>query len=335
MAAKRAELRRLLEKMGLPIGSAFLEAVATITSNAQIRQLIIALQAGNVDAALQAAGVRTGSWAALTESIRNTYITGGAFVIARDVPKRFGAEFNINNPRAEQWLRQHSSQLITLINAEQRDAVQVVLRAGLQAGRNPRSVALDIVGRVGANGRRSGGVLGLNAPQTNAVVKARAELESLDSNYFTRTRRDKRFDGKVRKAIANETPLDTATVNRLSGRYSDRLLELRGSTIGRSESLSALNASGMEAMSQIVDEGLAKAEDITGIWITAGDERVRGPHSSMNGQERKHGVPFTAPDGSLLMHPGDSNLGAGPALTIQCRCVVTRRVDFIAIERAA
>jgi len=332
MAANRAELLRLLEKMGVPIGSAFLESAAKMLSNVQFQRLVVAIEAGSVDAVIQAAGARVGSWGTLTESIRNAYITGGAFVIAKDVPKRFGAEFDISNPRAEQWLRQKSSQLVTLINAEQRDAVQALLQSGLQAGRNPRSVALDIVGRVGANGRRSGGVLGLNAPQTNAVIKARAELESLDSNYFTRTRRDKRFDGTVRKAIAKETPLDAATVNKLSGRYSDSLLKLRGDTIGRTEALASLNESSDEALRQIVQEGIVPTEAVTRIWRHSFSQNERPGHLQMSGQERGTNEAFLNPlTGVSLQHPGE-----GPASeTINCKCMIEHRIDFIKVELAA
>ena len=355
MAANRAELLRLLEKMGVPIGSAFLEAVAKITSRAQIMRLTLAIEAGNIEAAFQAAGMRVGSWGTLTESIRNAYITGGAFVMARDVPKRFGAEFNISNPRAEQWLRQHSSQLITLINADQRDSVQILMRAGLQAGRNPKSIGLDIVGRIGANGRRSGGVLGLNGPQTQYLADFRQALSGplpvgvhrigpdgnpvkkfwigndgeLQSVY---SRRDKRFDGTVRKAIANETPLDTATVNRLTGRYSDRLLKLRGDTIGRTEALSALNESSDEALRQIVQEGLAPPDAVTRIWRHSFSQNERPGHLQMSGQERGINEPFLNPlTGVSLQHPGE-----GPASeTINCRCMIEHKIDFIKAEMAA
>ena len=55
----------------------------------------------------------------------------------------------------------------------------------------------------------------------------------------------------------------------------------------------------------------------------------------MDGQKRPYGVPFNAPDGSMLAHPGDSSLGAGAAMVINCRCVLETVVDFIAIEMAA
>jgi hypothetical protein len=45
--------------------------------------------------------------------------------------------------------------------------------------------------------------------------------------------------------------------------------------------------------------------------------------------------PFTSPTGARLMYPGDTSLGAGPAETIQCRCTVSVRIDFLANIGAA
>jgi len=58
---------------------------------------------------------------------------------------------------------------------------------------------------------------------------------ALMSNYFTRTRRDKRFDGIVRQAMSCGQPVGQLYIDRMAGRYSDRLLALRGETIARSK----------------------------------------------------------------------------------------------------
>lgn len=333
MPATRSQIFRLLEQLEGKLGPAFLLAVSEITSRAQLKRLVAALESQDIQAAIEAAGIRPGSWGALTEATRSTFIEAGAFTVAAEVPKRFGITFDINNPRAERWIRQHSSDLVTFINSDQRDAIRVVLQAGLEAGRNPRSMALDIVGRISPQtGRRAGGIIGLNEQQAGYVIRARQELENLDSNYFTRTRRDKRFDGIVRKAIDSDTPLDAATVERLTGRYSDRLLELRGATVGRTEALKALNASADEALQQVVDEGLAPPDAVKRIWRHSFSPNERPGHLAMSGQERGLNEPFTNPEtGVQLMRPGD-----GPASeTINCRCLVQHKIDFIAVELAA
>jgi len=316
MAASRLELLRLLGKLEGPISSAFLADVIGITDRAKIAALESAIVANDMDAIMRAAGYRPGSFAQLTEAIRSSYIESGTFVVGADVPKRFGMTFNWTNPRAEAWLREESSQLVTYITNEQRESVQDVLTAGMNAGRNPRSVALDLVGRMSkATGRREGGIIGLNQPQTKAVINARKDLNNLNPNYFTRTRRDKRFDSIVRKAIETETPLSQADINRISGRYSDRLLKTRGDTVGRTEALVSLNEASDEALRQVIDEGLAPPDAVKRIWRHSFTKNERPGHLAMDGMERGPDEPFVNPvTGISLIHPGE-----GPASeTINC-----------------
>ena len=336
MPATRREILQLLERLEESIRAAYMADVFDITDRAQIAALERAVAAGDEAAILRAAGFRPGSWTQMTEAIRNSYIEAGIATVAADVPFRFGMDFDWRNPRAETWLRQHSSQLVTLINAEQREAIQEVLQAGLVTGRNPRNVALDIVGRVSPQtGRRAGGIVGLNAPQAQAAMNARGELENLNSNYFTRQRRDRRFDSIVRKAIATETALPQTDINRIVGRYEDRLLELRGTTIGRTEALASLNEASDESLRQVVDQGLAPPSAIERIWDATMDARTRPSHASMEGQNRGLNEPFVTGDGALMMHPGDTSLGAGAGDVINCRCIVKHKIDFVAVELAA
>lgn len=333
MAASRREILRLLDELEGPIAAQFREAVDRMRSRAQIEALARAIEGNDLDAVLRALGERPGSWSTLTEQVRSAYVEAGIFTIAADVPRRFGMEFDITNPRAERWLRDHSSALVTYINAEQREAVQEALRAGMAAGRNPRSMALDIVGRMDAQtGRRAGGIVGLNRPQAEAAIRARQQLQELDPAYFNRVLRDRRFDSLVRAAIESDTPLSESDINRLIGRYEDRLLKWRGDTIGRTEALAALNEASDESLRQVIDEGLAPPEAVKRIWRHSFSKNERPGHLAMEGQERGVGEDFVNPEtGVALPHPGQ-----GPASeVINCRCFVAHKVDFVAVELAA
>ena len=55
-------------------------------------------------------------------------------------------------------------------------------------------------------------------------------------------------------------------------------------------------------------------------WLTIMDDRARDDHMDMDGKRVPVGEPFELPDGTRMMHPGDSSLGAGPEQIINCRC---------------
>lgn len=209
------------------------------------------------------------------------------------------------------------------------------MRAGLEQGQAPRAVALDVVGRINkATGKREGGLIGLTSGQAEWVMNARAELLSGRPadlrNYLTRTRRDRRYDAMVRRALAEGRPLTVKDADLLTGRYKDRLLKMRGDTIARTESINALRAGQWEGYQQLVDSGQVRADQITRKWQATGDDRTRHDHMTMNGQTVKGmDAPFVAPDGSRLMFPGDTSLGASPAQTIQCRCFAKVRIKYL------
>lgn len=242
------------------------------------------------------------------------------------------ARFDGRNPRAERVARELSSKLVTLIVDDQREAIRAVIEAGIEAGRGPRDTALNIVGRVNrATGKREGGIVGLNAPQAKAWLKAGDELDALDPAYFERKLRDKRFDPMVRKAIETGKPLSKADRERVLNRYSDRLLKHRGDTIARTETIASLNAGRDEGIKQLIEAGNITEQQVVKVWDSTGaDGRTRDTHLAMEGQRRRLNEPFITPMGHRLMHPGDATLGAPGSEVINCRCVLRFDIDFYA-----
>lgn len=329
MPATSKQLQSFLDSLEPAIQQAFLQDIAESKYRANIGALEAAIVAGNIDAVLYAVGIRTGQWSNLAESLRATYRDGGAFAVATDVPARFGMTFDISNPRAQEWIRQHSSSLVTDINESQRQAIQKTISTGYAQGRNPRDIALDIAGRKSAQtGRRVGGVVGLHPQFANAAGNARTELNNLDANYFTRVRRDKRFDRTVKKAIDSGKPIPQNMIDRIVAQYEDRLLQTRAENIARTEALTGMNASGNEAMSQVVEDGLATDDAITESWDATGDGRTRPTHTAAeHSGPIKHGEFFMV-GGYPMRYPGDSSMGAPGSETINCRCMVRRQIDF-------
>jgi len=138
--------------------------------------------------------------------------------------------------------------------------------------------------------------------------------------------RDRRFDPSANRNLASlgdaRVPLTNGQIDKMTQRYEQRFINHRANVIARTETTAAVNAGEMEMFQQAIDEGAIEPEDLTNTWITAGDERVRGSHSFMNGQKRPFGTPFQSGAGNLLRFPGDPN--APGSDTIQCRCVIRR-----------
>ncbi len=340
MPTQRQRFEALLEKHEPALRRAFLAGIDELKDGAVIREVAEALEAGDVEGALNAMRIEPEAFRELEQAYEAAFEDGGvdaADLITGTRTPNAGPlfiRFNVRNPRAENFVRDHSSTLVTRITDDQRTTIRNTMNEGLQRGRNPRTTALDIVGRIDpATQRRTGGVIGLSAPQGRAVNRARDELASGDPaqlrNYLTRAARDKRFDIVVNRALRDGTPIPADQAQRAIQRYSDRLLRLRGETIARTETLSAIQSSKLEAFQQAVDSGQVSANAVRKTWNSAGDFRVRHTHTVLDGDTVGLNEQFISPSGALLSHPGDGP----PEESINCRCDMSIRIDFFANVR--
>jgi uncharacterized protein YajQ (UPF0234 family) len=331
MARRKQTLDDLIDQFIPEIRAAFLEAIRDIKDSVRLADFVAAIAAGDVTKAIELVSIDSAAMRPLTAAVERAFETGGIFTASQfQRPINTGVfRFDVRNSRAEAWLRDQSSKLITQVNTEQIQTIREILQDGLAKGINPRSMALDIIGRIDpATQSRVGGVIGLNGPQERAVANARIDLANKDPNYFNREMRDKRFDSTVKKLFDAPEPFPSDTADKLMTRYSDNLLKLRGETIARDQALTSLNKSEYEATTQMVENGVVDERDVKRFWDSAGDNRTRESHREMDGQERGLNEPFVTPDGARLMHPGDSSLGAGPEETINCRCKVRLQIDY-------
>lgn len=334
----RVEFLAMLDKVSPTLRRAFEEAVQDIRSSAQLRLVEDAIQRGDVEAAMRALQLGSEFFAPLDRAISEAFYQGGVYQMSR-LPKApsTGSQgpvvlrFNTRTLRAETWVREKSSGLITEIVEGQRTAVRETIMAGLERGRGPRAIARDIVGRTEGN-RRVGGILGLHSQHAAYVRAARDELSDpeLMGRYFDRKRRDRRFDAAIRRAAREGKRLSETDIGKIARRYADRLLGLRGEMIARTETIAALNAGRIEGLQQMVDRGAVTAAQVSIEWDSTADGRTRPDHLFMEGQTVQLGQPFQAPDGSLLYFPGDTSLGASASQTVGCRCYARPRIDFLA-----
>ena len=327
---------QLIDQWDERLRKAFTDAVYQIRNAAQIDTIAKMLERGDIDAALRAVGIDPLSFRELERAMEAAFEAGGG-----DTAKRIPAfrdpsgvrtvfQFAIRNPVAEAWLRNHSATLIREIVDDQIAMIRNVLARGMRQGLNPRSVALDIVGRIdGATKTRQGGLIGLTSSQEEWVRRYAEDLASdnpLDA--LSRTLRDKRFDAMVRKYAALGEPIPADKIEKMVAAYRNRALRYRAEAIARTEAMRALHQSQDEAIKQAIEKGILKADAVGFVWRTARDARVRDSHKSMEGETVAYGQRFTSGSGAKLRYPGDPNAPASE--TVNCRCWREPSIDYLA-----
>ena len=326
-----ADLKKIQADRERAVLRAFRDSVQSIRDQATIQEIVKLLEVGNIEGVITLLQLDDATFQPVTEAIRQSYITGGITGAAQVgvIPVATGtlvARFNIRLPRAEKWLSEMSSRMITEVFVEQQAMVRSVLTDALAAGANPRSSALDLVGRVDRQTRkRTGGFIGMTEQQAQWSVNARQELQDLNPNYLTRELRDRRFDASFKRALRDGTPLRAGQVDAAITQMQNRTLRYRGEVISRTESINALRAGQVESIAQAIDTGEVGEGETTKEWDSSGDARTRPTHAAADGQKRAFDQPFSV-GGSALMYPGDPS---GPAAeTIQCRCIQIVEIDF-------
>src|SRR6185369_9632517 len=313
--------------------TAFLEAIYNQRNAAHVDQIAARLEAGDVDGALRAVGIDPANLRPFDKAFESAYESGGT-TTARAIPAlvdakgfRVVVQFAIRNPQAEQWLRNYSSTLIKEIVDDQRKMVRNFLTDGLSKGLNPRTTALDLVGRL-VNGRREGGVIGLTASQEKWLSNYADELASdTPEASLVRNLRDKRFDKTILKAAKNGEKIPADLQAKMLRNYRNNALKYRAETIARSETITALHAAQEEGVNQAIQSGAITQSQVKYVWHTAHDKRVRDTHRSMDNKVQPMGVPFVTGSGAHLLYPGDPS---GPAAeVINCRCARLPRIDYL------
>lgn len=222
-------------------------------------------------------------------------------------------DFNQVSDRAVRMMQRAQLNLIQELTNEQRKSIREVLVNGIQRGINPKQQALELRA-----------ALGLTQRQVQAINNYRRLLEMNSSESLSRALRDRRFDSTVLGSIRGNTALTSDQISRMVERYADKQLEFRAKTVARTEALRALHQANNEALLQAIEAGQLSPSDLKQEWITAQDERVRGSHATMHGQQRPFGEPFISGAGYRLMYPGDPNAPASEV--INCRCVLTTQL---------
>lgn len=340
MASLREQLLDLIDRLTPEMEKAFLEAIEDIKSEIVLREIVEKLERGDISGAVEALHIDPAAFRPLNEALRQAFNQGGILVVdslplLRDPNGgRVVVRWDVQNQRAEAIIRDLSSTMITQITEDTRQMAREKIVEGYAKGQGPNTIALDLAGRVDkATQKRTGGILGMTSRLARTTENARQALSVGDidgmKNYLTLTRRDKRFDRTVLKAIADEKPLDAATVQKIIGRLSDGYVKLRAETVARTETLTSVTSAKHEAYQQALDKAGRDPSLVTRRWRAVGNSKTRHTHMVLNTQEvRGMDLPFQSPSGAMMRFPGDTSLGAGPSEVVSCRCDAAYSFDF-------
>lgn len=339
------KLQEVLSRMAPSLQMSFLDYVAVLAGRISVSIVAQLIAEKQVDEILRRLRLGQDSdWSDFYGYLTEAIAAGGA-VVASSIPKgavidpytgdEIAFTFNGRSPQAEAWARTRLADLIVEVSDDQKAMVRSVIERGLASGQDPKSLALDLVGRLNrATGMREGGFIGLTNYQAGIVNNVKYKLDSLSSGYFDYALRDKRFDKTIRQAIEDGTPLSEAYKQKVLQAYRQRLLKYRGEVIARTETLDALRSGKDEAFRQLIESGdLIEGATITITWHTTLDGRERPSHDSLNGVKVRYGEYFNPRPGVYLAYPGDRHHSPGnskglAAETIQCRCHAEYNVEY-------
>jgi len=313
---------------------AYLKGIASINNSASLARIEAALATGNIDAVLTAIGIEDAAFNDFRAELLKTYGNSGDAVIKSTnwiYPngQKAVVRYNTLSPRIETYARNNIGGLITNISNEAVDGVRGVIADGYALGRSRNRIATDLIGRLGPDGKRLGGIIGLSNQQIEWRNNMGVWLELDPARALSYSKRDKRFDSLIKKSIKDGKPLTKDQIDRIVRQYSDKLLKSRALTIARTEASKAIEEGKYEAWKQGLEKTGVPERFIIRTWNHHGrGMKDRPTHVMMHGRQmRGLTLPFVLPNGVAMITPHDTTYGAGPEEIINCDCGADYSID--------
>lgn len=335
LTAQERRIAALLAKLRPIVQKAFLDATRAQARAVDMNSLIRALEAGNIERAINLLRVNQAVLFPLTEATRATYIAGGT-AVGEALPIVLRAQFGFGgNPRAVAAVERISGKLVQNLENQSLKMLRTVITSGVKEGIPPARLALDIAGRIAPGTRtRSGGFIGLDNERAKQAMRVEKILGDPDliGEYFKGknpryTTTDRRFDARVRKAISEGKALSKSDIKKITHLHRSRLLKSRATAIARNETLNALRAGQHDGFGTLIDDGVVDADRMTKKWLSASDDRVRPSHATLNGTVIGFDELFVSPaTGAQMAYSGDTSHGAEQEDTSLCRCGTVYRI---------
>lgn len=303
-------IRRLLAETSPVFRRAYLQLVGELLRAGHRAALAGMIESGNLGPLLR---VLDNGASVLAGDVSTAFATAGR-AIGLQIGKFSGvpAAFDATAVRAVSQMREMGLRLVREVTDEQRLVFRTVMTDGAARGLTTKQIAREV--------RES---LGLTLRQEQAVANYRRLLGEGNADALARQLRDRRFDGRVESALSGKRPLTEEEIDRMVGRYRERMLIYRSETIAITESRRAVHAGAREMYAQAVERGDLQPQQIVHTWRCRFNN-TRDWHASMNGDNRPFNQPFQSGLGNRLMFPGDPS--APGADTIRCQCVLVTRL---------
>lgn len=345
MPTQSQQIEALIAKLEPALAAAFREAMQEWRDGVNRPALIRALERGDIEAAIAALNIDPAVFNQYQQERINGFAASGQLIASflrgpmSRIPGTDGSpiqfRFDMTNPRAEAVIREQAATRIAGYTQEQTETARRVIVEGYARGDGPQNIAVDIAGRINrVTGRREGGIIGLSDPQASYVQNMQERLLSGDPAEMRKvlqgqTLRDKRFDRTIERAIREGRPVPRAQVEKMTGRYSDRLLARRAEDIARTETAQSVETARAESYRQaIAKAGLNPDKAIVKTWRHSGGiEDARMQHLIMHDiSVTGLDTPFIMPDGTPMQHSHDPEGGAKH--NVNCRCQTIYEIDF-------
>lgn len=327
--------KALINKLEPRLRDAFLSAIQGIKDRIIWTDLIAALTAQDISAAIAALGISKAAFYAYQTTLAEVYSQSGDLAISL-IKGPSGGDlkmlFNMENPRAEAWLSENGGDKITeLLLPGLREAVTAKVLESYEKGNHPFTIARSLIGNV-SNGKRTGGLLGLSSPQIKYVESMRTRLQSGSASEIQKilsgmTLRDKRFDSLLVKVQKGDATLTAKNIEDMTQRYTNKLLKRRGEDVARTETGMAVMSSRRESMQQVLEKLAYPDSAVLKTWRHGGGPADPRPHhvAANNKQVRGLNTPFILENGAVMQHSHDQAGGAEEV--VNCTCDTTIRID--------
>lgn len=326
------EIDDLILKMEPALRRAFINGIREITGRIKVDRLSQIIKSEGVEAAIDYIRITNGDFSQLAGNMSSAYQdAGNIYAKSKLTLKGYkGSVYHWDTTRYE--ILQAGSSLIgndiTRISSDTRNSIANLIREGIGGGIRSRDISRLIVGELSSSGYLVGGVAGLNDVQRQWVMDYRRKLQTLDSGYKNNTKRDRRSDRTIEKAIREGQPLSKKQIDTYVARYAERLRDVRARTIARTEMASIVQLANYQAVLAKAEDAGVNSWEIVKEWIHAGHSvNDRSQHVAI-GNTRVVGMstPFVMADGTRLQFPHDKSLGAGADNIVNCDCKAQYRI---------